>query len=119
MGKYVTREERLRRLGEILLKGVYLWVETTDNPDPTKSESHTASVDASSLPAEPSRRQATIHRPSAVESPYNGRCPAAGPLQSEVASQLPAGTRSHSPAGTSNDSVPLPQPVAPARPRSA
>lgn len=27
MGEYMTKDERLRRIGELLLKGVYLWAE--------------------------------------------------------------------------------------------
>lgn len=30
MGSYLTWEERLRRIGELLLKGVYLWADATE-----------------------------------------------------------------------------------------
>lgn len=33
MGEYITRDERLRRIGEILLKGVYLWAEATEGAE--------------------------------------------------------------------------------------
>lgn len=30
VGAYLTREERLRRIGELLLKGVYLWADAVE-----------------------------------------------------------------------------------------
>ncbi|MDA8218852.1 MAG: transposase [Dehalococcoidales bacterium] len=30
MGEYLTKDERLRRIGDLLLKGVYLWAEATE-----------------------------------------------------------------------------------------
>ncbi len=30
---YITQEERLRRIGELLLRGVYLWVEATGDAE--------------------------------------------------------------------------------------
>lgn len=37
MGEYLTRDERLRRIGDLLLKGVYLWAEATQDGDTTGS----------------------------------------------------------------------------------
>lgn len=37
MGEYLTRDERLRRIGDLLLKGVYLWAKATQDGDTTGS----------------------------------------------------------------------------------
>lgn len=44
MYEHIGQTERLRRIGEILLKGVYLWAEATESPEPGQDgeDIHTA-----------------------------------------------------------------------------
>ena len=52
MGGYLTREERLRRIGELLLKGVYLWADATEAAAEGENETH-AATDGCARIAEP------------------------------------------------------------------
>lgn len=42
MGGYLTEEERLRRIGELLLKGVYLWADAVEDAAATENQTSTA-----------------------------------------------------------------------------
>ncbi len=68
MGGYLTREERLRRIGELLLKGVYLWADATEaaaegeNETPPALDRRTVVADA---PCASDAAQTALPRPDA------------------------------------------------------
>ena len=42
---YITQDERLRRIGELLLRGVYLWVEASGDSEAAKESLRKAATD--------------------------------------------------------------------------
>ena len=59
VGAYLTREERLRRIGELLLKGVYLWADAVE----------VSAVDENSTSAARDGRAADVDPPCADHRP--------------------------------------------------
>jgi hypothetical protein len=49
MGDYISKDERLRRIGELLLRGIYLWAEATVGAEPTPTADRRAGVDGTGI----------------------------------------------------------------------
>lgn len=60
LGEYITNDERLRRIGNLLLKGIYLWAEATDEQEPATREDMVKSENGVVLGGERATRSSSV-----------------------------------------------------------
>ena len=67
MGDYLARDERLRRIGDLLLKGVYLWADAVEGVTVGENETQEA-MDRRATAAEPPCGGNETHRAGPMRS---------------------------------------------------
>jgi hypothetical protein len=67
IGAYITQEERLRRIGDLLLKGIYLWADALEGVTVGENGTHEA-TDRRAAAAEPPCAGDETHRAGPMRS---------------------------------------------------